>query len=388
MMDRFYNYECFLTSPMDLLILIHGTILGGILLSKYLFLQTSSQVWNNLGDTESNYVPFFELSVLSLLFFSLVIVYLQQVPLQETGLYHMFIGSAQQANARELSLKLMDNHVVRYLYSILKAGIAPVFFLILLNIFDRMGKDKIRKKIYLLAIMGIVILLSNLNGEKSFVVNYAILMAFYYIYKKRLLVSKRAFFSFSVLLLVGAVIPSLLLSGGGYPLLSYVYPKIERAFLVPLKVGLWYMHDAQIYDFDLKMILPQSLSSYIYPDVINYPNFIGKKYGWFYLGHKTLDSINANASFIFYFYKGIGLLAVPFSIFAILSLDTLILFYRFIRSNFLPLLLSFVAVKCISFVSTNFYTVFLSHGLLLGVFLFLLLTFDMKKSYLLRKEIV
>lgn len=376
MIEIFSDYSCFLKDYFSVLLLIHLTIIIGILLSAYTFRKTSIKVCDILNIKNDDTLSRLPLIVLLFLCGLILFFYLLKVNLFDTGLYHMFVGSKMQALAREYSLKTNENRATVYFYALLKNIIAPITYLFLL---DNWIKQK--KEIFYLFCIPIIVIFSNLNGEKSFLLVYALLTGFYFLYRSNTNHNYRKILFFGVIVFMSIIIPSIFFGVKIGEFSTLVISKLERAFLIPLKVGLWYIHDAQYNGFNFYDLLPGTIKWLVNPDYINYANYIGQKYFGYYQGYKTISSVNANAGFIFYFYKGAGFWAVPFSIALVLSLDFLILMYKKMPKNFLVITIAFVTVNAISFVSSNFYTCVFSHGLILGVLLLKLLSFDFNRLF-------
>jgi hypothetical protein len=388
MLGKFVNYICFLPQGWHFPFLIHFIVLIGILISQEILEDKVAYIQNKLMSISAkNYVfPFKGFIILLAVFSAIIIWYLSTLSFDETGFYHMILGSPHyiQALARESSLKLLENPSLRYVYSLLQNSLAPVLFILLIDFL-------FQKRKHFLSILGLIvsiIVLSNFTGTRSFILIYFLYILSYMLIRNDLKIKIKYFLLGSITVVFTIMAPYIVyyIKNPKPESFSqeYLFPRLERSFLVHDKVGLWYMHDAQTQGHDIYKLLPQSIIALIKPESTihlgTYENYIGQKYGWFYKGRKTLDSISANASFIFVFYNAIGIWAIPLSIFLLLVLDFVLFFYCRLSPYLLLPLLSIVSIKLLGFVSSNYFTTLASFGIIPIIFYFYIADLFYKKN--------
>lgn len=131
--------ENFLPSPWIFAALVHGFVLIGLAISFVTFNQSASSIWEHLPSRQlnvsaSNYAAGAVFGIGCVL----AAIYLYYVPFKETGLYTLIYDPSHAAEARELSLKLLQSWIPKYALNLLSNTIAPLFtaivtYFILLN---------------------------------------------------------------------------------------------------------------------------------------------------------------------------------------------------------------------------------------------------------------
>jgi len=353
-MNKFINYSCFLPTSWHLPLLIHSIIILSLVLNYFYFNKESEDLYLKLTNFNKNKVTFnnkFLLCVI-LVFSSIVLIYLSFVDFFSTGLYGMISLNKDQNIMRENSLKLQPT-MIKYLYSFIKNTLGP--FLVSLLILKFFTKKRMGGALLIL----FIIFFSNLNGEKSFIINYSLILSIYLF-----LFKKNNIWLIIILIAIALFLPIIFwVRVDIADICCHIMAKLNRVFIIPLKVGTWYIHDTQINGFDFKAIIPGSLVN-LFAKLYYYENYIGKKYGYFYAGKKTLDSVHANSSFIFYGYKCLGLISIPISIFLIYLSNYILIIYKKLNDKYIIVLFTCTSVMLLKLISANYYTTFFSGGII------------------------
>jgi hypothetical protein len=361
-MNKFIDYSCFLPTPWHLPLLIHSIVVLSLVLNYSYFSKESEGLYLKLASFNKNKVTFnnkFLLCVI-LIFSSIVLIYLSFVDFFSTGLYGMISLNKDQNIMRENSLKLQPT-IIKYLYSFVKNAFGPFLtsFLIL--------KFFTKKRMSIALLILFIIFFSNLNGEKSFIINYSLILSIYLF-----LFKKNSIWLIIILIVIALFLPIIFwVRVDMADICCHIIAKLNRVLIVPLKVGTWYIHDTQINGFDFKAIIPGSLVS-LFDKLYYYENYIGQKYGYFYFNRKTLESIHSDSSFIFYNYKGLGLLSIPFSIFLIYLSNYTLIVYKKLNDKYTIVLFTCTTAMLLKLISGNYYTAFFSGGIIPAILLCLI----------------
>lgn len=356
--------EGFLPEPWDFLMLVHVFPLLGLLIASRLFERETRMVWQKIvaRNTATHTVHSADQLVLFLAILLITIVYLSYVPLSTTGLFAILFDPENAAISREYSLKLIDNPLLQYMFTFMASAFAPIFASIctlsLIRREQRAAKSLLDLS-FLLFTMVIVSLTGARSGSAEFILTVALTWFLFRGTSTSLIYAGVAL----LLIAIPPTVLTLLREGRVVTLESFwLYLStgiVKRVFQGPMETGLWYVHFAQITDFiGIRGI--EKLALFFGYQPINMPNTIGLMYT-----QTRISSISANASYVFSYYSYFGLFAFFPSLLALWLLDTVVFFYNRIRASLIIPCITAITISSISFVSTEYTTVLISHGFLI-----------------------
>lgn len=358
--EKIYDY---LPDPYSFLVVLHGFPIAGIFFSTMIFRRESLSVWTRL-QTRELYVKRKTIAILIFVTTLILILYLKSVPLQSTGIYAIFSNSAETAQTREESLKLLDNLFVKYGYTFLRAVFAPLLAVIAFN--QIIINLKLSKSLQIMGYSAIIIftfLSVMLPGDRVSATNILLVIIMSYLYIKGMPLKPHVIISFIILVLLIPIILSILREGKIVSFsLIFEYMKtgiFSRTFIVPMETGLWHAHYAQTVDFFGISGIPKLASLYGL-DPVNVPNLIYTKYT-----SAPIPSGLANTSFVFSYYSLFGLPSLFISLIGVLLLDLIVIVYRNLPSNLLLATVACIFVSCMRFVSSDYTTSLLTGGFIL-----------------------
>jgi len=294
----------------------------------------------------------------------IVSIYLSFVPLSSTGIYAILLEPLQSTSARESSLKLLDNAILRYSFSLLKSALAPLLSVLAIVIFIKyIKKRKILRSLLPLVIFLLTLIAVMLPGARlpGGILILTILLAIFILYHMPI---RPVYMFLSFLLILGLPVLITIFREGQElnPLVFFDYLKggiLERTFVVPMKTGLWHVHYGQELGFVGAAGVPK-LAGLLGVDPINLSNIIYLKYSPYYL-----YSGFSNTSFVFAYYTCFGIGSLIFSLLGLWALDLAILVFDKIRNNAILLAaIASMATSSIAFASTMYTTVLITNGFL------------------------
>jgi len=327
----------------------------------------SERVWKGLQEPvpPEAHRDMRRVTVLLLVGFGIIaFYYLTVVPFRQTGLYMIVTNPLRSIQAREESLKLIPNPVLRYSYSWARDLVGPLAAaLVTLNLIERRRQmAKLKALGGHVALLGLIVIGVSFTGARAGAagVTLAIILTVW--------LRKGTPFR-AVYLLVGALV---VLSGpvvitilrGGEALsfdrfVNYMFgPMFGRVFVTPMETCLWHVHFPQVNDFvGVRGIRP--LAILFGEEYVNLPNVIGLAYA-----ANPILTVSANTSFVHDFYACFGLFSIPLSVACWLGLDLFLVPLR--RPS--PINAAIIAVlwlRCSFFMSSAYLVNFTTHGLLL-----------------------
>ncbi|MDP4224976.1 MAG: hypothetical protein Q8910_01205 [Bacteroidota bacterium] len=299
-------------------------------------------------------------------------IYMSYVSLTETPLL-LFLQQEKNVDAlvmaRENTLVTLSLFP-KYSYSFLRSIFTPFVVGFGSYAFFLFWKEKK----YILAVLcfSIVfasILSSSIVLNKSVISILMILIILNFIWKNVVNLQKMILFG-SIGIFISFII-ALFVSGfiyGTYDSLSSVslMPVLNRAFLMPFKVGTWYIHYAQTEGILGLSAFPKIAAVFgnlsIYP-----PEMIGKIYSPIYYNQPVMATHGANASFIFVNYLAFGVMGLPLTVLMVLLLDLALIPMQWLSKNFLIPFLSIIAIHHLNFLSSDFGVSLITHGYLISI---------------------
>lgn len=353
-------YERVLPDPYAFVLLLHGFVLAGLLISSYTFNQSAREVFHRLNVPQPVSVLFPTL-MLATFCAAVTAVYLQVVPLQSTGLYIILTHPALAAVAREDSLKLITNAPLQYAYQIMAGAAAP---LLAVNI-ALLGSRAVRSRriiygLVLFLIFVALLIVASLSGNRSTAAKLLLVVALSAFLLRGLPFRPLHFLFVLIAILTPAVLITLLREGKtftGSIFFAYLTDAIfTRVFVGPINVGAFYVHYAQTHG----PIGPAGiarLASLVGVTPVRMPNIIGNLYSY-----SGLESVSANSGFLFTYYGYFGILSLPISLIGLWLLDLALPIYLRLEPRLLLPAVAAASVASLSFISSEYTTVLLTHG--------------------------
>jgi hypothetical protein len=303
----------------------------------------------------------------------ITLLYLLYIPFYETGLWAIFTKLENAAQARENSLKLLDNIFLKYGYSSVMKVFAPLLSVLLFNRLRHSMKKKLPIKIArdIVFLLGLLVAVS-LTGARSPAACIILVICLSFLLKKGLPINPLYIILTFLLVLTLPTFLTLLREGKELSIsLFWQYLStgiLGRVFHAPMLTGLWHVHYAQHKGFIGISGIPK-LAVLFGIKPINVANLIGINYT-----NIKIASVSANTCYLFSYYSYFGWLSFPLSLLGLWLLDYSILIYKQLSDNILLPCVASVSLSSMSFVSSNYTTVLLTHGF--GVILISSLVLD------------
>jgi len=354
-------YEVTLPDPYTFLLLVHGFVLIGLLISEGTGETEAQEAFARI--TNGAIGDGFRAAAVLVGYCTVVVaVYLSVVPFSTTGLYVIVTHPQMAALARTESLKELTNPALIYLYSTMVSGAAPLLAIELRHRFTSRNYVSV-----FICVAGLAALLvaSSLPGARGTAVKLLLVVTIAVLLRKGLPFRPVPFVLIVATILAPAVILSLLRENQSISAANFVQYLgkyiFSRAFIMPLQVGAFYVHYAQTYGFIGIAGVPR-LAVLLGVTPIDVPDTIGNLYA--YSGIQNVRA-SANGGFLLSYYSYFGILSLPLSLVLLKLLDvTLKLYGRLVPSILLPTVAA-ISVAELAFISSDFTTVLVTHGFLI-----------------------
>jgi hypothetical protein len=370
---RYIDYWHFLKFPSHILLLVHSVVIASLACSIFSFRKTAYVIWEKIDNhspfnnnaSKNMLIAIFFLFILS---FFIVIYYNSNLFIKDTALWALlFLSPTNYEALREESLKLLDSQYLKYVYTFYQNMITPITLLSIISYIIMAKKTiTIRLIISLSLLFVFAVLTSNFNVVKSFLFNYSMLIIFFTLWKNNL--SARVYYIFFPFFLFISISSICFFIFHEFNLYVNILNAFNRIFIIPLKVGIWYIHYTQLYGMLGVKEFPK-ISYLLSIESINSPNFIGRFYAPYYYNHSVLESINANSSFLFSFYRAFGLFSCLISTLLILALDLILIIVKRLSKAWIVIALSMLAFKSLAFIASSYTTQLFSGGFVISIFL-------------------
>lgn len=357
--------EFYLSDPLQFAILVHGFPLIGITGSLLIGGDESRKIWARLTAPEylstgmnSRVIVWFLLCITLL-----CSLYFTQISFGQTGLHAILFDSANAATAREASLKLVGNPLVKYGYVFFMTAFAPLgvglCFLLMRQGYNR--KDALVTSGAGLGLAALLILVS-ISGARSPAAKLVLALFLAYYIRKGVPLK----ISYIVVAIVVVLaIPTMLsiLREGRILNMSLFFDYLKggiahRVFIVPMKTALWHTHFVQEQGL-VGIAGIRKLALLTGVDPVSLPLMIYSRYTAAPLEYGTSPTC-----YVFTYYSYFGIWSLPFTIGALWLLDLVLVVYRSLSDNLLLPCVVAVSISSIMFISADFTTVLLSHGFL------------------------
>lgn len=291
------------------------------------------------------------------------IYYFSVIPFTSTGLFSIFSDPINSAQAREQSLKLVDDIIIKYSFSFTVNAIALLLIVLLYLVVQNLVRQRrrIHAVVYLIIIVSLFLFVS-VTGARVYAAELMLAMIFTWINQRGGRINV-VFVVLAVLLVL--TFPTLLsVVRSGYELsfsnIATIFKLgiFRRVFVIPMETALWHMHYAQNIGLFGVAGIPK-LASLLGSGSLNVANLIG-----IYYTNSPLDSISANTAYVYSYYSYFGIISFPFSLLALWLLDGVILLYR--RLSIVTLLPCAVAIQVasVAFNGTDYTRVLVTNGFL------------------------
>lgn len=181
------------------------------------------------------------------LIIAIMALYLFYVPPTQTGLYAILFDPENSGIARENSLKLLDFKLLKYVYLIAYSLVAPLVFLIGLNIYYY---SKPANWPILITEGVLVSLFLMLTGARAGLAYLAVAwLALVIIRRKMKLKTLEVGLAVGFFLVFPAVLSQVREGGGDADLSTYVGYILDRIFLIPTIISAWFLEYANTYGY-------------------------------------------------------------------------------------------------------------------------------------------
>ena len=368
--------ERYITDPWAASILVNGFVLAGLLMGIFCWNEPARSIWSRLPAAPWSETDVGTKSMVMLggMAMGLALIYLAFVPFRETGLYVLIADPASAVQAREDSLKLVESALPKYALTFLSSAIAPVLTALVV-LFAMQTQVPVARKLQWVALLGAVWFMAILSGAKG-VLMFLLFAGFAaFGWQSRLKISWTWLASGILIILLPAFVVTMLFATedqGAESALTVDSAFVQfgevlkRAFVAPTAVGIWYVDYAQQNGpIGIAGISKLAELAGIVP--IDLANKIGLTYGPEYYGHEVVESISASTGFLFAFYGYFGKWALLLSALCLALCDFLLIPIRRFPDAWLVPALSVVSLGALKFTQADFQTVWITHGLGLGL---------------------
>lgn len=358
--------EQYLPHPYDFLLLAQVFPFLGLLVSFFILHKKTRRIYTKLTSLSIGSLEI-KVRTLILLFTGIiliVLIYLTIVPLSKTGAYTILLNPLGATEAREDSLKLLDNEFLRYSFALLKTALAPLLSVLAVFYFiQNIRRLKLLRGtaglvIFLLTLMAVLLPGARMPGG---ILLLTVIFALFIFYHMPLRLS---YIIMSFLLILGLPVLMTLLREGQELNLLLFFDKLkggilERVFVVPMETGLWHVHYGQGMGFVGISGIPK-LAELVRIDPINLSNIIYVKYTKYFV-----YSGLSNTCFVFAYYTCFGIASLVFSLLGLWALDLAVLVFEKLRHHTILLAaIAAIGTSSIGFVYTVYTTALLTNGFL------------------------
>jgi hypothetical protein len=366
------HIESYLANPVAFAVLSQAFPLIGLLISFFTFRCGAIQVWNRIT---ASYYQLPRLRAVLILVGCLLVItfwYLSYVPLSSTGLYSIVYDPLHSRQAREDSLKLINNIPLKYAYAFLRSTFAPLLAIITtLFVMQNLKRKRVIQPLIGAITLLFILIIVSLTGARSpaAVVILSIIMVFFF--REGMPIRLPYIIWSAVIVLSLPVLLTILRAGSDISISMFSQyfggTIFDRIFHTPMQTGLWHVEYAQNFGYFGVAGIPK-LAVLFKVDPINVANIISlEHFSW------AAGTALSNTCYVFSYYSYFGELSVIFSLILLWMLDFSVVIYKMLSTSILLPALASIFVACISFVESDYTTVLLTFGFLplLAVSIFL-----------------
>lgn len=354
--------EAYLPFPWTFAGLVHGfplaTFVGSAAMgrgaARRIFYRATREPPGDLG------VMWREILATTALIAAFVAVYLSAVGVERTGLYAVLFDPSRATLAREESLKLIDSRFIRYGYAFMASALAPITagsMATLLWLLTRRGR--LVEAMLLIPVFAAVLLAVSMTGARGFAANLLLVVLFTYFVRQGFAVRPFPILGGLVAVLLIPTAITLLREGQAITaetFREYFAAILDRAFVSPMKVGVYYVHYAQTKGLFGIGAVPK-VAGFLGVVSVDASNVIG-------LEHvpRAPESISAGGAFVFSYYSYFGAWVFPLCCVATWTLDLALVVYRGLSPNTLVTCVAAICASAQSFTAADFTPALVTHG--------------------------
>lgn len=293
---------------------------------------------------------------------AVVAYYFSVVPVTQTGMHAILFDPERSSIAREESLKLIDDGLLRYGFSFMTGACAPLLAVLLVQrLAGSLRLLRLRQAmVAVFGIMGVLVAVSP-TGARGYPASIIMVMLLALLLRRGVPLNPLQILAAAVGVLAVPTVLTVMREGKELQLhVFWDYLRegiLQRVLYTPMETGLWHAHYAQTMGYIGISGVPK-LAKLMGVPAINVSNVIGLAYAL-----NPLDTISANTCFVFSYYSYFGLLSYPLSLLGLWLLDGALWVYKRLSDHILLACVAAVDAACLSFLSTDYTTVFLSNGL-------------------------
>lgn len=360
--------EQFLPDPIIFLFLVQILPILGLIGSFFIFHKDTIAIFSRVSKKnlltfsvkkEIIFIPIFIILLIAIYYFMFI-------PPEKTGLYAIFFDPSKAVEAREASLKLIDFPLLRYGYSFLINVFAPFLSVFLIFVFLKYIKRIHFMSLLAASMLALVLVLVSLPGARTPAAALIMTMIWaLYLHKGipfrpiHIILGLLAVFSIPVILTIfreGQVVDF-------SRFINYLKGGIfYRVFVVPMEVGLYHVHYAQVNGFFGIAAIPK-LAALFNIEPVNAANLI---YTYYYQFSIMIPTGLANTSFIFSYFSYFGIFSIVISLLGLWMLDLAVLVFRKIRNDWILLAaIASLFPASMSFLSADYTIVLVTNGFIL-----------------------
>lgn len=362
--------ENYLPQPFSFFILVQIFPLVGLAVAFFTFHESARMILSRLSQ-RSLFSFSLETGVVCILLIIVSVIsifYISNVSFSQTGLYTIFSDPLKSAEAREASLTLVENQLVKYGFSFLKHVFAPLLSVFLMIFVLKNIKRKYSRSLIASIALVLIFFIVSITGERAASASLILTIIWAFYLNKGMPFRPHYILLAILLVLTPPVLISILREDQTINLLQFFeYLRggiFRRVFVLPMEVGLNHVHYAQVNGFvgiaaipkisALFGIQPIYVANLIYLTYYSYP----------------IKSGLANSCYVLSYYSYFGILSVFLSLFCLWILDFVILVFKKIKNNMLLLAcVASIFTTSISFIANDFTIVLWTHGFLLLLFI-------------------
>jgi len=362
-----WNY---LPNPWAFAMLLHGFPIIGLTISFVTWQKDAKLVFARITKKNERFSLKIDNKIILVLFIVVTIItisYLQYVPLQETGLWTILTDPKNSAQARENSLKLLENLFIKYSYSFMSSAFAPLLAVLIFAKVRKVRRSltiQSASRILLYYVLLLALFLSvSFTGARTPAAYIILILFFSMMLERGIPLNPVHILAAFVLVLSIPALLSILREGreaNVFLAWQYLTTAItRRLFYVPMLTGLWHTHLAQTQGFIGIAGIPK-LASFLGVEPVNLANVVGLEYA-----KSTIQSVSSNTCYVFSYYSYFGLWSFPISIAGLALLDVAIPVYKKLSDRILLPCVASIAIASSRFTSSDYTTVLATHGFII-----------------------
>jgi len=342
--------EAVLPMPWVFVLLSHGFPLLGLLMSLLIGRRAARRVWarvvnKNEGDETGQ---MWSALILALSLLAFLLYYFSEVPFRSTGLYAIFTAPETAPMARDLSVKFLDNALLRYGHNMVMAALVPLLAVLLFQICRILLKSRKWGKL-LAALVGLLLLfpVASISGARSYSATLVLVLLAAWLLQKGARISPMLPLAALVFVLVFPTLLTILREGRTLTLDRFwQYFKnnaYQRVLVIPMETGLMHTAYTQTYGTFGVRAVPR-LAHLLGVESMDVRNFVAKVYS-----SNPKDTTTMNTAYVYAYYSYFGLLAFLPCLIGLWLLDLSLLLYQRLSTVMLVPCIAAISIATHSF---------------------------------------